>query len=295
MLISLKKFRIVNYVTIAFILLAFLLVAREIINISLSVKKQGPSVSLSPDEAVQQKNKKNIMHYSPILERNPFGPPLKLHPIAIAKQQEVQYKSPSELVLVGTAVGPAHLSYAIFEDKAQSPSKGHELFAKGENVYNYGILKKIEPSSVELENASSSFTIELEEEKAAPVHTQQTQSSRNNQTSFAKQVGDKQFILDSRKVQKSLENPEKLLTDARLLPNIRDGRHEGFSISEVVSGGMYHSLGLRNGDILLRINGLEISNPEVAIKAMSALQGMNSVNLDIIRSGKNMSMNYKMR
>jgi general secretion pathway protein C len=295
MLISLNKFKIINYITAGFILIAFLLVAREIINISLSVKKPASSVSLNQDVPVQQKNKKDIMHYSPLLERNPFGPPMKLHPIAIAKQQEVQYKSPSALVLVGTAVGPAHLSYAILEDKAQSPPKGHEVFARGEHVYNYGILKKIDRSSVELETDSSTFTIELEEDKAGAVQTQHTQKSRDDQSSFARQVGEKQYILDSRKVRKSLENPEKMLTDARLLPNIRDGRHEGFKISEVIPGGMYHSLGLRNGDILLKINGLEISNPEVAIKAMSALQGMNSVNLDIIRSNKNMSMNYKMR
>jgi general secretion pathway protein C len=295
MLISLNKFKLINYITAVFILIAFLLVAREIINISLSVKKPVSSFSPNQDETVQQNNKKNIMHYSPILEKNPFGPPMKLHPIVIAKQQEVQYQSPSALVLVGTAVGPAHLSYAIFEDTGQSPPKGHEVFAWGENVYDYGILKKIERSSVELENASSAFTIELEEDKVGAVQTQHTQSSSNGQTSFARQVGEKEYILDSRKVQKSLENPEKMLTDARLLPNIRDGKHEGFKISEVIPGGMYHSLGLRNGDILLMINGLEISNPEVAIKAMSALQGMNSVNLDIIRSGKNMSMNYKMR
>ena len=295
MLISLKKFKIINYSIALFLLIAFLLIAREIIHITLSVKKPAPSVSLSPDETVQQKNNKDIMHYSAILERNPFGPPMKLHPIAATEQQEVQYRPPTELVLVGTAVGPAPLSYAIFEDKAQSPPKGHEVFARGERVYNYGILKKIGRSSVELENASSTFTIIMEEYKDDPVQTNRTQTSRDEETSFARQIGEKEYILDSRKVQKSLENPEKILTDARLLPNIREGRHEGFAISEVVPGGMYHSLGLRNGDILLRINGLEISNPEVAIKAMSALQGMNSVNLDIMRSGKNISMNYKMR
>jgi len=295
MLISLKKFKIINYIIALFILIAFLLVAREIIHITLSVKKPALSGSLIPDQTVQQKNNTDIMHYSPILERNPFGPPMKLRPIATTEQQEVQYRPPTELILVGTAVGPAGLSYAIFEDRAQSPPKGHELFARGEHVYNYGILKKIERSSVELESTSSTFTIQLEEDTVSPVHMNQTETTRDDETSFARQIGEKEYILDSRKVQKSLENPEKILTDARLLPNIRDGRHEGFAISEVIPGGMYHSLGLRNGDILLRINGLEISNPEVAIKAMSALQGMNSVNLDIIRSGKNMSMSYKMR
>jgi general secretion pathway protein C len=295
MLLTQKKFKVINSVTAACILIAFLLVAREIIHISLSARKPVSSASVSPDEGVHHKKSTDMMHYSPILEKNPFGPPMKLHPIAITGQQEVQFSSPTSLVLVGTAVGPAHLGFAIFEDKAQSPPKGHEVFAIGDHVYNYGILKKVERSSVDLEGASSTFTIELEEDEVAPVSASQSRIDRDEQNSFARQIGEKEYIVDSRKVQQSLENPEKILTDARLLPNIRDGKHEGFIISEVVPGGMYQSLGLRNGDILLRINGLEISNPEVAIKAMSALQGMNSVNLDIIRNGKNMSMNYKMR
>ena len=79
------------------------------------------------------------------------------------------------------------------------------------------------------------------------------------------------------------------------MPNIKDGRQEGFSISEVVPGGIYSSLGLRNGDILLRINGLEISNPEVAIQAMSGLKGMSNIDLDVIRNGRKISMNYRIK
>jgi general secretion pathway protein C len=220
---------------------------------------------------------------------------MKLRPIAASEEKEVMQSSPTELVLVGTAVGPQHLSYAIFEDRAQSPPKGHEVFAYGEKVYNYGVLKKIEKTYVEIESNSSLYTINIAEDDMASPENIRNQEAATRQDSFARKVGEKEYILDSNKVQQSLENPEKMLTDARLLPNIREGRHEGFTISEVVPGGLYHSLGLRNGDILLRINGLEISNPEVAIQAMSALKGMNTVNLDIIRSGKNRSMSYQMR
>lgn len=79
------------------------------------------------------------------------------------------------------------------------------------------------------------------------------------------------------------------------MPNIKNGVQEGFSISEVRPGGLYESLGLRNGDILLRINNLEISKPEVAIQAMSALRGMNTVNLDIIRNSSKLTMSYQIR
>jgi general secretion pathway protein C len=158
------------------------------------------------------------------------------------------------------------------------------------------VLTKISTTSVTIQQDASSYTLTFPEEKAI-VKTSRQSKSRNASTkgSFARKVGEQEYVLDRRRVQKSLENPEQILTDARLLPNFVEGRQEGFKISEVVRDGLYHSMGLKNGDILLRVNGLEISNPEVAMQAMTALKGMNSVNLDIKRKGKNMSMSYQMR
>ena len=138
------------------------------------------------------------------------------------------------------------------------------------------------------------LSIPFEKEKATTINHARTRDVAPK-TSFARKVGEQEYILDSRQVQKSLENPEQILTHARLLPNFVNGKQEGFKISEVVPDGLYHSLGIRNGDILLRVNGLEISNPEVAMQAMTGLKGMNEINLDILRKGKNMSMNYQMR
>ena len=42
-------------------------------------------------------------------------------------------------------------------------------------------------------------------------------------------------------------------------------------------------------------SNLEISKPEVAIQAMSALRGMNTVNLDIIRNSSKLTMSYQIR
>jgi len=85
------------------------------------------------------------------------------------------------------------------------------------------------------------------------------------------------------------------MTDARLLPNTVDGKQQGFSISEIKPNGIYQSLGLQNGDVLLRINDFNISSTESALQAFMALKGMDRVNLDIIRSGNKVTMTYLIR
>jgi type II secretory pathway component PulC len=266
-------------------LIAVLLLIRDIVSFSFTKNELPAAVSKDKISRQPAADRKTFMHYAPVLEKNPFGAPMKLRPLnaSQAGEKEGGDLSLSNLILVGTSVGPDNLSYAIFEDKTQSQGK-QEIFKVGENVFNYGRLKKTGKTSVEIEHNSVIHTVEMPE-AIVDSEKAQEQSDGPSQTSFAKQIGEREYILDSRRIQKSLENPEQILTHARLLPHIVDGHQEGFS----------QSLGLRNGDILLRINGLEISNPEVAIQAMSALKGMNNVDLDVIRNGKNISMSYKIR
>ncbi len=291
---SLKKIRLANYMLMLLVLVSTLLLARNIVNTSFSAKSTAFTEQINLNTPGVKKAK--IMHYAAILEKNPFGPPLIFRPLAVSRSTEKQFHSLSGLILVGTVSGPEHLSYAVFEDKSQSQPGGQEIFKYGEMVFNYGILKHIGRSSVEIQQDAATYTITISfESLTSGPETSQSTRTTATRTTFARKVGDKKYLLNRRIVQESLKNPEHILTDARLLPNFKDGKQNGFSISEVVPDGLYHNLGLRNGDVLLKINDLKISNPEVAIQAMSALRGMNRINLDIVRGGKKMSMNYQIR
>lgn len=60
-------------------------------------------------------------------------------------------------------------------------------------------------------------------------------------------------------------------------------------------GGVYESLGLEDGDILLRVNDFPITGPESALQAFNALKGMDRIELDIMRRGQRISMTYQIR
>lgn len=289
-----KNFRFVNYGLGVLILLAVLLSARNVIQMSYS--KKGDVIPVSQETTLMPMNKKDIMEYSPILEQNPFGRPLKLIPLAAEEEKEAPPASLSNLKLLGTVTGPEEYSYAVFEDSSSSPPGGQEVFALGDIVFNYGILRKVSTASVEIARDSVIHRLNIPLEDMSEDRGADGASLDTGQdNTFVRQVGEQEYVLDSRQVQQSLENPEHILTDARLLPNFVNGKQEGFRISEVIPDGLYHNLGIRNGDILLKVNGLEISNPEVAMQAMTALRGMNRVSLDLIRDGKNMSMDYQIR
>ncbi|MBI4687143.1 MAG: PDZ domain-containing protein [Nitrospirae bacterium] len=230
---------------------------------------------------------KNINNYAPILEKNPFGQPMKLI-LQTEGRTEMAQAIPSSLILIGTVVGAKKLSYAIFEDKSRPDIQKQEVFAYGKRVYGYGILTKIERGWVEITQDTGAYRIPLTDVKLTEVEAK-------TQSSSIRKIRDNEYLIDQRGVQSALNNPEQILKDARLLPNIRDGKQEGFNISEVKPGGLYDSMGLRNGDTLLKVNGLEMSTPEHAMQAMSALRGMDRVTLDIIRDNSKTTMTYQIR
>lgn len=289
-----KRLRIINYILIAFIFLTALLFARSIISLSFS-KKEPPAVN-TPVETANHLIPvlKNIMTYAPIVEKNPFGNPMKFQPASKVQGTDSRQGSHSELVLSGTVTGPRSLSYAIILDKSQ-PASRQEVFAYGEEVYGYGTLTKIEKEWIELTQGANTYTINLIDIKGINTNVSSPYYNSTSSSGFARKINEKQYLLDQRKVQQALDNPENILSDARLYPNIKNGRQEGFRIMEVKTKGIYESLGLRNRDILLRINGLELSSPEAAVQTMSALKGMNTVNLDIIRNGRKMTLDYQIR
>lgn len=284
------RLRIINYLLILIISIAILFLMRNIITL-LTLKIDSKTINITDTTKNEVRHDtKDINSYAVILEKNPFGKPMKL--LTLIETEGIKKDdigTSTDLILIGTAVGPKGMSYAVFE---LPDGKGQEVFRIGEDVFNYGSLTGIGRDYINLRQGSNTITVKMMDKSSA---TETQPRSEALAGSFVKKISERDYLINKEKVEQSLENPQQILTDARLLPNIQNGKQEGFRVLEVKPGGLYESLGLKNGDILLRINGIDISSPDVAIQAISAFKGMNRVNLDIMRDGSKLSMNYQIR
>ncbi len=232
--------------------------------------------------------KKSLQEYASIVRNNPFGAPGGELKQLSAVDGESAGSGLSGLTLVGTVSGPQKYSYAIFVDK----NNDQEVFKTGDPVHAMGVLQRVEKDKVVLFSGGRAIEVPIID-AAAPADSVATKGGPA--ALFARNTGQGSYIVDQRMVRQALERPGQIMTDARLLPNMVDGKQQGFSISEIKPNGIYQSLGLQNGDVLLRINDFNISSTENALQAFMALKGMDKVNLDIIRSGNKMTMNYLIR
>lgn len=265
------------------IIIATLLFIRDVLSISFSPKKK----VIVNEKKAERAMRHNLQDYALILKNNPFGFPAgELKPLG----SQAASISPADLLLIGTVSGQRSLSYAIFMNKAGE----QEVVKSGGHVFGLGILNKVEKDRVFIVAGGNSIEIHLKD-IVSGMKDKKTRSPVVRSSRFTRRLSDNTYSIDQRKIQNAIENPKELMTDARLLPNLVEGKQHGFILSEIKPGGIYQSLGLRNGDVLLRINEFDISNPEYALQAFTALRGMDRLQLDILRGGSKMTMTYQIQ
>ncbi len=280
-----KLLIILNLFLALLLLLSALIFARGIISVFYK-KVEKPSF-YSRASAQKMKGKTGLQEYTAILNNNPFGfPGGQLKDLSVAKGDALSH---SDIILTGTVSGSPFYSYAVFADK----SGKQEVVRVGESVFGGGKLKRVEKDKVFITENGREIKIPLTD--MLTIKEVKPSESSVMTSDFARSAGRGTFLVDQKKVLDALENPNQLMTDARLQPNIANGRQEGFILREVRNGGIYQSLGLQNGDVLLRINDYNISNPENALQAFTALRGMDRVQVDIMRGGQKMTMTYQIR
>ena len=94
---------------------------------------------------------------------------------------------------------------------------------------------------------------------------------------------------------RELNNFPQLLSQARVFPEMREGKNMGFRLSEIVSGSLYDRIGLKNGDVVQTVNGVRIQNPSQAMAMYRRLKGASSVVVQLLRHGQKKTLNYNIR
>ena len=167
------------------------------------------------------------------------------------------------------------------------------MFKTGEIVFGVGELKRVEKNSVFINKGGKLIKISMTD--LLTLSDMQASKGTTGIAGPVQSVGKGEYIIDQKAAMVTLDNPAQIMTDAKLIPNMVKGKPDGFILQEIRKNGVYDNLGMKNGDILLRINGSNISNPENALQTFMALKGMDKVQLDIIRDGNRMTLNYQIR
>lgn len=257
---------------------------------------------LFPRSPVQQgahpqpsQQSEDLSAYSPILEKGLFGKATQGKLTQITPQASKSSAAPplaqSDYTLLGTVIGSLRETYALIQ---KNSSKEERVFRLGDTVFGAGTLASVAKESAEILAGGTRVRITTPT-AAGSAGTAAPVTGTVQAPAMASPVGSGSYVIDQRALNASLDNIGQTMTDARLLPSVKDGKVEGFRVSEVKPQGIFGTIGIRNGDVLLRINEFPIDSPEKAIQSFASLKGQNRIKLDLIREGQPATFNYEIR
>ena len=102
-------------------------------------------------------------------------------------------------------------------------------------------------------------------------------------------------VLDRREVEQAMGDLPKLLSQARAVPYMINGAMNGFRMDFIAPSSFYEKIGLKYGDVLQQVNGVDIRDPGTMLTLFQQLRNEKTVKLDVLRNNQRTAMTYDIR
>lgn len=101
--------------------------------------------------------------------------------------------------------------------------------------------------------------------------------------------------IDRGLVDQLIDNSSELMSQARILPYERDGAVQGFKLYGIRRNSLLGKLGMRNGDIVNSIGGMEMTSPDRALQAYTKLRNTSNLTIAVTRRGRQENLDFNIR
>ena len=222
---------------------------------------------------------RELSDYASILERGLFGE-------GKGPSSGPQAAAPSAYRLIGTIEGEI-FSGAVLEDATpmQTFYRIHEKLPDGSQIV------KVKRDQISLKRSDGSIT-ELQVIDDNKIILSRPPAGG---TAGVRRLSADKWAVDQQAVAASTENMNQILTQARALPYLENGKTVGFRISEIVPGSLYEKIGIQNGDVIQKINSQDVDDPGKFFQMYQNLKEERNVSIDLIRGGQRQTLNYEIR
>jgi len=221
-----------------------------------------------------------------LLAMAPFGKPKTKTSDMKVRQIRVVAPSRRPMILQGTVVAGRDSVAMIVPRPGAKPG----VFHVGERILPGVKLKRVESKRVFIEAGDKTEVLMLAGVKAGGVSAPFMSSVVSGASKAVRDRNISRIALD-----RELNDFPRLLSQARVVPEIRGGKNIGFRLGEIVSGSLYDRIGLKNGDIVQTVNGVRIQNPSQAMAMYQQLKDASSVAVELLRNGQQQTLNYNIR
>ncbi len=208
---------------------------------------------------------------------------------AAARQNRKDY------TLIGTVVA-GDASLAVMQE-----GRNTDVYALGAELPDGAMVDRIFRHSVTIrygEGDTKTLVVEMngapppaEAQKSAAVATRKNVKEENPYN--IEEVGENRWVIPRESADSARGNLNELLRQARVEPRIVGGQTQGFIVRMIQPNTLLDMLGIRRGDVLMKINGIDLNSPEKALQIFQQLREARSISVDLLRGGEPTTFNYE--
>ncbi len=204
----------------------------------------------------------------------------------------------AKVSLIGTAVDVLRGNSVILEDHA---SKAQRLYRLNETVQDIGTIVQVEQDRVLIRAGVQEEWLILDIAKGSPSHTQNparpAQIAQRPQAVHHQVVqhrpqpipavpGRTRVAINRTELAVIAQDPAHVFGQARPVPVLTDGRPDGFLLEAVNHYGFYGQLGILSGDVVKRINGVQMNDVGQLVAVLRQLKDERTIRIDIVRDSR---------
>jgi general secretion pathway protein C len=263
----------------------------------------GPVAQQAPLTHYEVINKRNIFNATP-----PSDTPEPPRPVEPAPPPPEVPATPLPLKLVGIMAGKKTQAprFAIIESTGSPP--GQAVYQVGDSVQQVFIVD-ILPGCVVLDRGGGQQKLCFEKDAGtapapgaapraaaapAPVPPPAPRPDDAGGADIVR-VDTGTWQIKREKLLENFANVGSLSSQATVTPYFVQGQQLGFRLSQIRAGGVLQQMGLQEGDVLQKVNGLDIHTPQEALQAYQQLQTESTVRLSILRNNSSTTLTYEIR
>ncbi len=230
-------------------------------------------------------------HYRPILNRDLFQTqkttkaPAPDKTVNMAGLENTKLK----LKLWGTVSGVPEKAYAVIED---TQKREQNLYRVGDSIQN-ATVKIILREKVVLSVNGKDEILAMEEVKQSDSRL--TAVRERPRTSGRSPSRAQRISLRRNMINEAMQDVSKLATQIAIRPYLEDGRPAGLSLNNIKPNSIFRRMGLRNGDILMGVDGQEIQSVDDALRLYNNLKSASNVSVKLKRRGRERTIDYNIR
>jgi len=195
----------------------------------------------------------------------------------------------SKLKLLGVVIGDHNGVSAIVEELS---SKRQLFFRLHDQIPDVGEISEIRRDGMVVRQGDQQELLEL-----AASQVEKPPSAPVTAGSAVPPVPGSpvRTVLDRSYVEQSMGDLPKLLSQARAVPYMVNGAMNGFRLDFIAPSSFYEKIGLKYGDVLQQVNGVDIRDPGTMLTLFQQLRNEKSVKLDVLRNNQRTAMTFDIR